>query len=239
MSEQPQVRDGLCPDDDALVELALGQADRQACERIAGHLAVCAGCRRSYDDLAGAVELVLPAVPRVAPPPAFEATALSRIDEARTGAAGAVPRRLVPGDASVPPSPARRGVRRRTVLWAAAAAVLGVAAGAGVTAYLDEEEPVSAWSRPLLTADGATVGQVSPTLGEGGHMLVIDVTAPVAGRRYTCRLRRMDGSSEDIGVWNMAGDRPNSWVVPLADPEDVRAVELVGQSGNVWSSARL
>lgn len=222
MSEQPQVRNGLCPDDDQLVELALGQADRQTCDRVAAHLAVCVGCRRSYDELAAAVELVLPAVPRIAPPPAFETQALARIHAARRG------------------DPARRGgVRRRTVLWAAAAAVLGVAAGAGAGAVLDQGEPTSPWARPLVTADGRTVGQVLPSYGEQGEMLVIEVTAAPAGRRYTCRLRRTDGSSQDVGEWAMAADRPNSWVVPLADPGTVRAVELVGPSGAVWSTARL
>ncbi len=224
MSEQPQARTDLCPDDDELVELALGHAGRQAGERLSAHLATCPRCRRSYDDLAGAVELVLPAVPRVAPPPSFETVALERIAHAR--------------HAAPPPGTPGGGVSRRTVLWAAAAAVLGTATGAGVTAYLAREEPPARWSSPLLTADGTTVGTVSPSYGEQGRLLVVDVTAGPAGRTYTCRLRHADGTTEDVGVWSLADDRPNSWVVALPDRE-VEAVELVGPSGAVWSSATL
>lgn len=224
MTEQPQVRRDLCPGDDGLVELALGQAPRDTGERLARHLATCTACRRSYDELAGAVELVLPAVPRIAPPPAFEANALARIERARRGAAQAGP---VPA------------LRRRTVLWAAAAAVLGTAAGAGVTAYLSQDGPPAPWSTPLLTAEGAMVGQVSHSFGESGNLLVIEVTDGPVGRTYTCRLRRRDGSTSDVGVWSLAADRPNSWVVPIGDPADVAAVELVAPGGNVWSSASL
>lgn len=227
MSEPPQVGTGLCPDDDELVELALGHADRQAGERLAAHLATCPACRRAYDDLAGAVELVLPAVPRVPPPPAFETVALARIAHARR--------------AAPPPGTSGGGVSRRTVLWAAAAAVLGTATGAGVTAYLAlaREEQPSRWARPLLTADGTTVGTVSPSYGEQGRLLVVDVTAGPAGRTYTCRLRRSDGSVEDVGVWSLADDRPNSWVVAVDGPATVTGVDLVGPSGTVWSSATL
>jgi hypothetical protein len=225
MGEQPQVRTGLCPDDDELVELALGHADRQVGERLSAHLATCAACRRSYDDLAGAVELVLPAVPRIAPPPAFETAALERIGRARRGA--------------TPPDTSGGGVSRRTVLWAAAAAVLGTAAGAGATAYLTRDEPPSPWATPLLTADGAGVGTVSPSYGDQGSLLVVDVTAGPVGRTYTCRLRRADGTTEEVGRWSLAEDRPNSWVVAVEDPAALVAVELVGPSGAVWSSATL
>lgn len=226
MSEHPRAVDGLCPGDDELVELALGRSDRQTRERLADHLATCARCRRSYDDLAAAVELVLPAVPRIAPPPGFEGRTLARIAEAR---------RVSPA-----PSEGRgSGVRRRTVLWAAAAAVLGAATGAGATAYLRREEPTSPWSTPLLTADGTTVGTVAPSYGEAGTLLVIDVTAGTAGRTYTCRLRHADGSTRDVGEWSLAADRPNSWVVTVPDGAEVTAVDLVGASGAVWSTAVL
>ena len=68
------------PDEDLLVELALGHAAPADRERAAAHLARCVACRRAYDELAGAVDLVLPAAPRVAPPPGFEARVLERLD---------------------------------------------------------------------------------------------------------------------------------------------------------------
>lgn len=231
MTERRRGAGATHPDEDLLVEVALGHADASDREDVAGHLALCAVCRQNYLDLAGSVELVLPAIPRVATPPTFEARVLDRLAQEGQAPASA---------AGVP----RRNVTRRTVLWAAAAAVLGVAAGAGATAYLGQEEdaPAAPWAAALITADGTEVGRVSPSHGEGGALLVVEVQVEVtggpAGRRFTCRLRHTDGSSEDVAVWSLADDRPNSWVV--ADPgPGLAAVELVAEGGVVWASAQL
>lgn len=232
MAERRRGAGGTHPDEDLLVEVALGHADASDREDVAGHLALCAACRKSYLDLAGSVELVLPAIPRVATPPTFEARVLDRLaqeGQPPVSSAGVPPRNGPP-----------RNVARRTVLWAAAAAVLGVAAGAGATAYLgqQEEAPAAPWAAALITADGTEVGRVSPSHGEGGALLVVEVEAGPAGRRFTCRLRHTDGSSEDVAVWSLADDRPNSWVV--ADPgPGLAAVELVAEGGVVWASAQL
>lgn len=241
MSELQQAGTGPCPDEDELVELALGHADRLGADRLSVHLATCAACRRSYDDLAGAVEAVLPAVPRIAPPPGFEEVALQRLEEARQDLAEAYA--PGPSDPAGGPGPTRRPAPdprpgRRAVLVAAAAAVLGAATGAGATAYLTRGEP-SPWATPLLTADGRRVGTVSPSYGDAGAFLVVDVTHGPSGRSYTCRLRTADGSSQDVATWSLADDRPNSWVVAVEDPDAVVAVELVGPSGAVWSTAAL
>ena len=125
------------------------------------------------------------------------------------------------------------------MLWAAAAAVLGVAAGAGATAYLgDRAEPPTPWAAPLVTADGTTVGHAAPSYDDRGDVLVVDVTGGEDGRTYTCRLRLRDGSTRDVGTWELAADRPNSWVVPVGDGE-VERVELVAESGRTWASAEL
>lgn len=209
------------PDEDVLVELALGRADQRLAEDVTGHLTRCAGCRRSYDDLAGAVELVLPAVPRVAPPPSFETSVLGRLAEVR-GTAGAF--------------------GRRTFLWAAVAGVLGVTLGGGLTAYLDREDPPAAarpdWVAPLLTAEGQEVGVVTRSYGEEGPVLVVDVLDGPVGTRYTCRVRLADGSTQDVGSWTLTANRPNSWVVEVASLE-VEAVEMVAETGEIWSTADL
>jgi anti-sigma factor RsiW len=225
MPEQPVPVEERHPDDDALVEVALGHADPARRDAVTAHLAVCAACRRHYDEVADAVELVLPAVPRVAPPPGFESAALETLARARTGGSAA-------GRSAAGPT-------RRTVLWAAAAAVLGVAAGAGATAYLGGREGTpTPWAAPLVTADGATVGFAAPSYDDRGDVLVVDVTGGQDGRTYTCRLRLSDGSTRDVGTWALAGDRPNSWVVRVRDGE-VAAVELVAESGRTWATAEL
>lgn len=228
MAEQPVPEHGRHPDVDALVDVALGHADPAGRDVVTGHLALCAPCRRDYDDVAGAVELVLPAAPRVAPPPGFEDAALARLADARGGgvAAGV-------GASSATPS-------RRTILWAAAAGLLGVTAGAGATAYLTGREPGSAtpWSVPIVTADGQTVGHAAPSYDDRGDVLVVDVTGGQVGRSYVCRLRLRDGSTRDVGTWGLSDERPNSWVVPVTDGE-VELVELVAPSGRTWATARL
>lgn len=214
------------PDEDVLVDLALGHAGPPVRQRAIDHLAVCGSCRRDYDELAGAVEAVLPAVPRLAPPPGFEARVLARLDAERDGTPAA--------------AGAGRVVGRRTVLWAAAAAVVGAVAGAGATAYLrQEEDPVPTWAAPLLTADGTRVGLVSRSRASGAPALVVDVTDGPVGRSYTCRLRMADGTAQDVGTWSLADDRPNSWVVPLPEGQEVGGVELVADGGTVWATAQL
>lgn len=228
------------PDEDLLVEVALGHADASVRESVTSHLTVCVACRRDYDDLAGAVEMVLPAVPRMAPPPRFEGRVLERLAQAGRVQDGPIQDGPVQDRRARGATAGRPGVPRRSVLRIAAAAVLGVAAGAGATAYLtrDEDEPPQPWAAPLLTADGTQVGRASRSFGQGGALLVVEVTNGPVGRRYICRLRLADGTTRDSGTWSLADDRPNSWVV--ADPgPDLTAVELVAESGAVWASAQL
>lgn len=217
------------PDEDLLVEVVLGQADLPTRDAVTAHLGSCDPCRRAYDDLAGAVELVLPAVPRVPPPTGFEARVLDRLREGR----GAVPTPAAGG-----------GPRRRGPLLAVAAGLVGLAAGLGVGTMLDGDDSaalappaaLASHAVALTTADGRQVGAVSPSRSGRDAVLVVDVTDGRSGRSYVCRLVLADGSTRDVGEWELSADRPNSWVVP--DP-GVRAVELVAESGTVWATARL
>lgn len=237
---EPLGRQDLHPDEDLLVEVVLGQAASTSRDEVVRHLSLCPTCRRDYDDLAGAVELVLPAIPRLAPPPTFEARMLARLDAARHPATGVV---TAPAEGSAtaarPQAPGGGGPTRRTALRLAVAGLVGLATGAGVTAYLvraDEEVVDPLWSAPLVTDAGARVGRVWQSYGEAGEVLVVDVDDGPVGRRYTCRLRLVDGSTEDVGEWTIASDRPNSWVVEVPDVQAV-AVELVAGSGGVWATA--
>lgn len=214
------------PDEDLLVEVVLGQADHASRDEVVRHLALCRACRRDYDDLAGAVEQVLPAVPRLAPPPTFEARAMGRLDAARHPSAAR-------GGAAEP------GPGRRAVLRLAVAGFLGLATGAGVTAYLvraDGEVAEPPWSAPLVTAAGVRVGRVSQSYDEAGEVLVVEVDDGPVGRRYTCRLLLADGTAEDVAEWGLSADHANSWVVAVPATPAV-AVELVAESGRVWATA--
>lgn len=215
------------PDDDLVLELALGHVEGPLRDELTAHLAACESCRRSYDELAGAIEDTLPAVPRVPPPPDFVQSVLTRI-----GAEDGAP-------------PATRPHRWRTVVPAAAAAVLGLVAGGGLALGLTGEDAppatevvTAAAPAALVTADGNQVGAVSRSWYEGEPVLVVEVTSGPVGKSYTCRLVLSDGRTEDVGEWALYRDRPNSWVVPVPTG-DVTAVEMVAESGRVWSSADL
>ncbi|MFK5633175.1 hypothetical protein [Ornithinimicrobium sp. LYQ103] len=202
-----------------MVDVVLGHADDAVRDGVLAHLGRCEACRGEYDALAAGLELVLPAVPRVQPPAGFSATVLRRLDDER-----------VPG--ARPPG-------RRTVLVAAAAALLGLVTGAGVTVLSrDPATRADPWAAPLLTADGSEVGSVTPAYGEQGAVLVVTVTGGRTGRRYTCRLVLADGRTDDVAEWSLAADRPGTWVVDQPRVE-VDRVELVAESGAVWSVAQL
>ncbi|UFU05946.1 hypothetical protein [Ruania halotolerans] len=220
---------GWHPDHDALIEVALDQADAATRARVSGHLTGCAPCRREYDDLSGAIEQVLPAVPRHAPPPDFETSVLARLRAERAGEPTA--------DAGAPHGRARG--RRRAILAVAAAWLLGIAVGVTAMQLLDSatQPPPSAaseWTAPLLTADGTQIGQVSRSWSPDGPMLVVDVAQGPVGVEYTCMVEYADGTKADMGAWALAEDSPNRWVV---DDDGAMAVELVAEAGYVWSSA--
>lgn len=252
------------PDEDALVEVCLGHADPRAQEEITVHLAGCASCRASYADLADAVESVLAVVPRIAPPPGFEDGVLRALDAQPQGASGGAGDNQttrsvgmgasggaggnqttrsvgrVAADNGAEDDQTTRPVSRRTILWAAAAAagLLGAAAGAGATAYLgrDREPTPDPWAVPLLTGDGEEVGTVLTGYDDRGPVLVIAVDEGEAGLAVTCLLELSDGGVEDVGRWELSDERANSWVVPLE--YDVVRVDLMTDAG-VWASAAL
>lgn len=232
------------PDEDALVEVCLGHADPRAQEEITVHLAGCASCRASYADLADAVESVLAVVPRIAPPPGFEDGVLRALDAQPQGASGGAGGNQTTRSVGMGASggaggnQTTRSVGRRTVLWAAAAGLLGVAAGAGVTAYLGREpEPTpDPWAVPLLTGGGEQVGTVLTGYDDRGPVLVIAVDEGEAGLAVTCLLELSDGGVEDVGRWELSDERANSWVVPLE--YDVVRVDLMTDAG-LWASAVL
>ena len=215
------------PEEDLLVELALGQVPEPSLGEVTGHLAGCLQCRRRYDERAGAVDLVLPAVPRVAPPAGFVTGVLDRIEAERATLATTT----TATTAAARPS-------RRQLLWAVAAGVVGLAAGAGVaSSLLRDDDASSPWAAPLV-AGGRTVGSVSRSYGSDGSMLVVDLGRAETEGEWTCLLRMRDGSTRDVGTWRLGAGSPRSWIVTDPGPE-LEAVELVRADGTVWARAQL
>lgn len=225
------------PHPDLVLDLALGHLAAPERDALAGHLSGCPACRAELDELSAAVESTLAAVPRTEPRPGFAASVLDRLD---------------PPVSTQPPRAPEQGrpERPRVPAWVgvAAAAVLGLGVGTVGTLALGDglggapgtevpaAQPLATNGSVLTTADGTAVGTVSRSYGEAGPMLVVDITGGKPGRSYLCRLRMADGATEDVGRWTLSPERPNSWVV--VDP-GAEVLELVSESGNVWSSASL
>jgi len=210
------VADRYHADEGALLAAALGDAD----PAVTRHLAECLACRRAHQALLDGVDLALAAAPGAAPPPGFESRVLERLRGSRR--------------------PDRGPSRRSRWLPAAAAALLGVAAGVGGAQLLDRDEPAPAVSTsavPLGTDGGTTVGTVSHARGEDGEQLVVTVGARAPGGWVTCRVVRSDGSAEELARWPVAGDGELAWTVDR--PTDAVAVELVTDDGEVWARAEL
>lgn len=223
------------PDEDLVLDLALGQLSGPERDTVLAHVGDCPQCRADLDALTAAIESTLAAVPRAEPGPDFTAGVLEQC--------GALPGPDAAGAGHAGPGPTTW--RPPTWAVAAAAAIIGLATGAGLTSTLggpgqapDTETPAVTVvaGAALTTADGTRVGTVSHSWSEGSAVLVVDIAGGEPGRRYLCRLITADGQVHDVGAWTLAPDRPNNWVVP--DPGAV-SVELVSESGAVWSSATL
>jgi hypothetical protein len=216
---------------DALVDLALDDPeDRSAGERDVGllqHLARCGPCRSRYGDVVATIEQVLPATPRIDPPPGFDRAVLTAMgmgaDQLESPRAGA-------------------GTRWRRGSLVAAAAALGVLLGVGGTlawTALDDpaDRPRSTVAASLDTPAGDAVGAVTRSYLEGEPVMVVRVDDGVVGVEYECVLVLDDGRTRPVGSWVMESPEA-TWVVPVP-PSGVDAVRLVTGEGRLWSAADL
>src|SRR5699024_115707 len=166
----------------------------------------------------------------------FDAEVLAALDDARADR-----RPPFPGRTDRLPGRTDRRERRRPLLLAAASVLVGIAVGAGVATGLGERDEVapaasSQWEAPLVDSGGDNVGTVTHSWSTDGPALVVQIDEGSVGYRYTCRLILADGNTEEVGEWQLAQGRPNSWVVPAPDGE-VEVVEMVTTGGQVWSTA--
>jgi len=216
-------------DEDTLVELALGTLSTDAQAAGLRHLAACPACHTEYDDLAAAVDDTLVASPAVAPPSGFESRVLAGIRAAEPATAP-----------TVGPRPSRWSRVSRWPLLAAAALVVGILLGGWAGSSLRSPQPAystQAGVAALRTPSGQEVGDVLPSRYAGRAVLVMHVVGGPPGRHYTCRLRMVDGSTWSGGEWSLPDSGNAVWITDA--PAGVTGVELVADSGQVWSSAKL
>lgn len=217
-----------------LVEMALGEVPEPRRSELLSHLTSCLRCRATYGDVVAAIDATIPAAPEAQPPAGFEARVLASLGI----------------ESPAPGRPVERLTRSRTsrVLLAAAAVGVAVAGGAlGAAALIDEpdatEVTTAAPGLPegtsvLQMADGEEVGTASVAWMHERRVLVVSVhTAPV-GVPYTCRVKMSEGDSRVLGRWEASSPDGGVWVMP-APQGDLNAIDLVTDTGDVWSSAHL
>jgi anti-sigma factor RsiW len=215
------------PADDLLLDLVLGELAEPQREQVVRHLSSCQGCRNEYDAISTAVDQTLLAAPRVEPGPGFDRKVLDAM-----------------GLSTPSTKRSTAALGRRPLLQAAAVAVLGAVVGAGATwaVLRADEEPdrvvLAENSAHLRTKDGQQVGTVTRSWLNAQPVLVVEVTQGKVGKRYECRLRLAGGAEQVAGDWVLRSERGATWVVS-APESGVVGVELVTDTGAVWSSATL
>jgi hypothetical protein len=232
--------------DDALVALALDDADEEQRTRTLRHLDSCPRCRTEYDDFAATVESTLAAVPAVEPEPGFDSRVLAAMGMA---GADASPASSDPSVHELHPDRRRTGrSRRRRWALVAASAAAGLAVGVGGSyGYLhagseagSSGSVLTAGSAFLATPSGEHVGTVTRSYIKGDPVLLVTVDHGKPGMTYLCLLRLSDGEQIPTDDWTLGEELPVTWVVP-APERPVSEVVMVanGGAGPVWSTARL
>lgn len=214
------------PGYDALVVLALQQADAATRVRLTAHLTQCDICRGRYATIDAQCLRAVATAPAVAPPAGFAGRVLADlgIDE-RTGRAH--PQRPV------------------GVLAVAAALFVGMVLGVGGATMMPTDPPVLVGPRgstpaaALRTASGEEVGTVGVTEIAGRAHVVVTVSG-ASGENYTCVVVGADGARHEAGRWEMDTLRngTSAWGTWMADlPAAPQRIELVTPSGKVWAKA--
>jgi hypothetical protein len=212
------------PDDDLLLTLALDDLADPDRRWVMQHLATCHRCRNQYDDLSATIERTLAAAPVAEPGPGFD----QRVLEAM-GLGVDVPH--------------RNRLRRTSWRTLAAAVAAGLIVGLGGGYLLGRSEhrtsdiQVAEDSSPLVKADGERVGTVARSRHDGKPVLVVQVTNGPVGVHYRCRMVLKSGNTAEGDDWTLASPDGGTWVMQ-APTEGLVAVELVTDSGDVWSTAR-
>ncbi|GAB3813120.1 hypothetical protein GCM10028820_07330 [Tessaracoccus terricola] len=204
-------------DDEELLDVALGAGDGTE----TAHLADCPECHERYRELDAGVRSMLAAAPSVAPPAGFSGRVLAaRAPRARS--------------------------RRATLLAAAAAVVLGLAAGVGGTLLLTRDGPPATAPRAdavstLVTGGGDVVGTAALTDLSGRPYVMLSISSGRPGASYDCVLVDAAGGRTHGGSWTLGDGYGSSrgagvWMVPVEGEPPV-GVELGSGPDQVWARA--
>ncbi|MGH3367718.1 MAG: hypothetical protein ACRDOY_10985, partial [Nocardioidaceae bacterium] len=187
----------------------------------------CSQCREGSGEIVAAIDVVVPGAPTVPPSAGFDLHVLAALGVESPDARQHETRRV------------GRAVSRRVVL-AAAAAVVAVIAGLSGALIIAGDAParMAGGSVALATEDGEQVGTATVGWLDHRRVLVMSVSRPAVGVGYSCRVLRARVVPKTLGRWEASSGDGGTWVV-RAPPGDLTEVQLVTDSGQVWSSASL
>jgi hypothetical protein len=213
------------PDHDRLLALALDDLADPDRQWIMEHLATCHRCRNEYDDLSATIERTLPAAPIADPSPGFDRRVLEAMGL---------------GEETPDRNRSRRTSWRRLAGGVAAGLLVGLGGGylLGQSEDSTSQTQLAEGSTSLVPADGEQVGTVGRGRLDGDAVLVVEITNGPVGVHYRCRMVLKSGNTVEGDDWTLESPDGGTWVMQ-APAEGLVAVELVTDSGDVWSTARL
>ena len=217
---------GSCPDDQQLVDLALGELTGRKRSDVLTHLLGCRMCRDNVDETMRVSEELLLAAPDAEPPVGFESAIVDRLT----------------ANPPVPERPAARQRFRPALLVAAAGIIALVLAGVVVAraATRDSSEFTEA---PMVTPSGIEVGSAWRHAADPSWILIsvpgweIWEGGTGAALTYELQIELEDGSTVSSGEVDF-GRKDGSWATTTTvDTDQIRSVAIVDQSGKTWCSA--
>jgi len=188
---------------DSAEDLALGHATEPERAALLDHAASCADCGSLLRDLSATVDRLLELAPDVEPPVGFETRAVAAMRDRRGPAATA------------------RRSRRLVVCVAAACIAAGVLAGVGISRLVGEPTRArdtviaAVIAADVVTPDGSSLGVAEIHREPRARVLVV-LDGPHTWRgKWSCDLRRADGSWTTVGTWAADEAPTGAWTTAI------------------------
>ncbi len=199
--------------DESAAELAFGLLDAADADALLAHAARCDRCRLELDSLAAAADRLTLLAPEAEPPAGFERRAVVAMGVGRS------------------PS-------RRRLALAAAAIVLGLAAGVLIGRWSSPSAPApTVASGVLLDSGGTSRGVVTVVRGDRPS-LVMSLAGVDGGGTYRCSVRTPDGHVTEVADWEVPGTG-GTWQVMLPEHLGAATEAIVTEDGETVATATL
>ena len=218
-------RSESCPDDQQLVDLALGELTGRARSDVLAHLLGCRMCRDHVDETMRVSEELLLAAPEAEPPVGFESAIVDRLT----------------ANSLAPERPARQ--RFRAALIVAAAGIIALVLAGVVATRAVTRDSGEFTEAPMVTPSGIEVGSAWRYADDPSWILVSVPGWEVweggngAPLTYELRIELEDGSTVSSGMVDFDNEAGSWGTTTTVDTDQIRSVAIVDQTGKTWCSA--